>query len=102
MIFVGILLLCSLAFWISAGKMAIKNDNSYYFLHLLGAIVLVVLLLLIFGEIANDCHGFLCGLGPLLVWLLVSTGIVFFWSVGLVIYYQRKYDNKDGKRKRFW
>ncbi|MCB9223326.1 MAG: hypothetical protein H6582_04030 [Crocinitomicaceae bacterium] len=60
-------------------------------MHLFSAIAVIFVLWLIIVMPSLDCHGFLCGLGEVVIWLLCSTLIALIWPLILLVVLKRKY-----------
>ena len=81
--------------WIYAGIMAHKRAGSKgvtnFFVHLILAATTVFVMWMIIVYPVLYCSGFLCGLGEVILWIILSGITLLLWPLILLPIFKRKY-----------
>ena len=63
-------------------------------MHFLSAIAVVFVLWLLIVYPTLDCSGFLCGLGEVVMWILISVVLMLVWPLILLVILKRKFKDE--------
>lgn len=94
-VFFALLVIGIAVSWIFAAIRAYQSGRSkgvtMYLLHLVGAVATVFGLWLIIVYPHLHCHGFLCGLEYVILWLILSMIVLLVWPLVVLAIFKKKW-----------
>lgn len=93
----GLIIIAALTLWIvAASKLHTHGGNKglrFFFIQLGIAVAICALLFLIIVVPVINCSGWFCGLGEILLFMLLGTLVLLIYPIVLIVIARRKFNN---------